>query len=84
MFYSLKKFYTGVRVLFGKEKIEAAGKGGKIELTTKIKVQVSLQFIISIAILGISIYLLSNTNTSNDLKDFAKGGIGAIIVYWLR
>lgn len=86
MFYTIRRFIEGIRLIRNPEFVAAAGtprRGGGDFLQRK-KLELLLQVTISLALLGAGVYIVISNQYSEAASKIAAGWVGVVVGYWLR
>jgi len=84
MFLTLKLFVADLRTVFQEGQNPYAGPLGLGAGKSKAIVRLVMQVVISIAVVGLSCYVIADSSQSQDTKKGAFSALGVVVGYWLR
>lgn len=84
MFHSIKRFLVDLKVIRGEDDVEFAKPEHRSRYTRHAKIRVTMQVVLSLALLGAGLYILISGGYEHATQEWATGWIGVVVGYWLR
>lgn len=84
MFLTIKLFVADMRAVLKKEPNPYLVVLGPRAQKTRAVVRIVMQVVISVAVIGLSWYVIVDPTQSEAIKKLAFSGLGTIVGYWLR